>query len=133
MGQSPDGRHVRSSLGSHRDVVIETGFHAIYDLADAIKNIEEYRFPVRWSQMTRDYFRATGNKLGSFSTLRADILHTSKRTALMAIRSGKNANRHGYSETAHAFLPGGRLLSRCRSCTPQLRGSIRRNPVLAML
>lgn len=38
--------------------------NAIYDLADAIKNIAEYRFPVRWSQMTRDYFRATGNKLG---------------------------------------------------------------------
>jgi carboxypeptidase PM20D1 len=38
--------------------------NAIYDLADAIKNIEAYRFPVRWTQMTRDYFRATGNKLG---------------------------------------------------------------------
>jgi acetylornithine deacetylase/succinyl-diaminopimelate desuccinylase-like protein len=38
--------------------------NAIYDLTDAIKNIEAHRFPVRWSQMTRDYFRATGNKLG---------------------------------------------------------------------
>jgi len=38
--------------------------NAIYDLADAIMKIEAYRFPVRWSQMTRDYFRVTGEKLG---------------------------------------------------------------------
>jgi acetylornithine deacetylase/succinyl-diaminopimelate desuccinylase-like protein len=38
--------------------------NAIYDLADAIVKIEAYRFPVRWSQMTRDYFRVTGEKLG---------------------------------------------------------------------
>jgi acetylornithine deacetylase/succinyl-diaminopimelate desuccinylase-like protein len=31
---------------------------------DAIRNIETHRFPVRWSQMTRDYFRVTGEKLG---------------------------------------------------------------------
>jgi acetylornithine deacetylase/succinyl-diaminopimelate desuccinylase-like protein len=38
--------------------------NAIYDLADAIMKIEAYRFPVRWSQMTLDYFRVTGSKLG---------------------------------------------------------------------
>lgn len=38
--------------------------NAIYDLADAIMKIEAYRFPVRWSEMTRDYFRVTGEKLG---------------------------------------------------------------------
>jgi acetylornithine deacetylase/succinyl-diaminopimelate desuccinylase-like protein len=38
--------------------------NAIYDLADAIKKIQAHRFPVRWSQMTRDYFRVTGEKLG---------------------------------------------------------------------
>ncbi len=38
--------------------------NAIYDLADAIMKIEAYRFPVRWSQMTLDYFRVTGEKLG---------------------------------------------------------------------
>jgi acetylornithine deacetylase/succinyl-diaminopimelate desuccinylase-like protein len=38
--------------------------NAIYDLVDAIRNIEAYQFPVRWSPMTRDYFRVTGNKLG---------------------------------------------------------------------
>ena len=38
--------------------------NAIYDLADAITKIQAHQFPVRWSQMTRDYFRATGEKLG---------------------------------------------------------------------
>ncbi len=38
--------------------------NAIYDLVDAIRNIEVHQFPVRWSQMTRDFFRATGIKLG---------------------------------------------------------------------
>ncbi|MDH3305320.1 MAG: M20/M25/M40 family metallo-hydrolase [Gammaproteobacteria bacterium] len=38
--------------------------NAIYDLADAIMKIEAYRFPVRWRQMTLDYFRVTGSKLG---------------------------------------------------------------------
>jgi len=38
--------------------------NAIYDLADAINNIEGYQFPVQWSQMTLDYFLVTGNKLG---------------------------------------------------------------------
>lgn len=38
--------------------------NAIYELVDAIMKIEAYRFPVRWSQMTRDYFRVTGNQLG---------------------------------------------------------------------
>ncbi len=38
--------------------------NAIYDLADAIKNIEGYQFPVQWSDMTLDYFLVTGNKLG---------------------------------------------------------------------
>lgn len=38
--------------------------NAIYDLADAIQRIQAYRFPVRWSDMTRDYFRETGSQLG---------------------------------------------------------------------
>ena len=38
--------------------------NAIYDLADAIKRIQGHRFPVRWSDMTLNYFRATGQKLG---------------------------------------------------------------------
>jgi len=38
--------------------------NAIYELADAIKEIQAHRFPVRWSQMTRDFFRVTGTNLG---------------------------------------------------------------------
>jgi len=38
--------------------------NAIYDLADAIKKIQAHRFPVRWSDMTRDFFRVTGKNLG---------------------------------------------------------------------
>lgn len=38
--------------------------NAIYDLADAIRNIEAHRFPVRSTPMTRDYFRVTGQQLG---------------------------------------------------------------------
>jgi acetylornithine deacetylase/succinyl-diaminopimelate desuccinylase-like protein len=38
--------------------------NAIYDLADAIKRIQAHQFPVRWSEMTREYFRSTGNQLG---------------------------------------------------------------------
>ena len=38
--------------------------NAIYDLADAVRNIQAYEFPVRWSQMTLDYFLVSGNKLG---------------------------------------------------------------------
>ena len=38
--------------------------NAIYDLSDAIRRIEAHRFPVRWSDMTRDYFRTTGRNLG---------------------------------------------------------------------
>ncbi len=38
--------------------------NAIYDLSDAIRNIESHRFPVRWSDMTREYFRITGRNLG---------------------------------------------------------------------
>ena len=38
--------------------------NAIYDLADAIRKIEAHRFPVRWSDMTREYFRETGQNLG---------------------------------------------------------------------
>jgi carboxypeptidase PM20D1 len=38
--------------------------NAIYDLADAIKNIQAFRFPVQYSDMTRDYFEATGKQLG---------------------------------------------------------------------
>jgi carboxypeptidase PM20D1 len=38
--------------------------NAIYDLAAIIGNIQAYRFPVRWSDMTRDYFRETGEQRG---------------------------------------------------------------------
>lgn len=38
--------------------------NAIYDLSDAIRKIESHRFPVRWSDMTREYFRITGRNLG---------------------------------------------------------------------
>jgi len=38
--------------------------NAIYDLSDAIRKIESHRFPVRWSDMTREYFRVTGQNLG---------------------------------------------------------------------
>ena len=38
--------------------------NAIYDLAAAIKNIQEYAFPVRYSDMTRHYFAVTGEQLG---------------------------------------------------------------------
>jgi carboxypeptidase PM20D1 len=38
--------------------------NAIYDLADAIKKIQAYRFPVRWSEMTQTFFEETGEQLG---------------------------------------------------------------------
>jgi len=38
--------------------------NAIYDLADAIKRIQAHRFPVRYSDMTLEYFRETGKLLG---------------------------------------------------------------------
>lgn len=38
--------------------------NAIYDLAAAIRNIQAYRFPVRWSEMTLAYFQETGKQLG---------------------------------------------------------------------
>ncbi|WP_321394926.1 M20/M25/M40 family metallo-hydrolase [Emcibacter sp.] len=38
--------------------------NAIYDLADAITRIQAHHFPVRWSKMTLDYFRETGQQLG---------------------------------------------------------------------
>lgn len=38
--------------------------NAIYDLADAIGNIQAYRFPVRHSDMTRRYFEVTGRQKG---------------------------------------------------------------------
>ncbi len=38
--------------------------NAIYDLADAVKKIHDYRFPVRSSEMTRTFFRETGKQLG---------------------------------------------------------------------
>ena len=38
--------------------------NAIYDLADAISRIQAHRFPVRYSDMTRNYFRETGKQLG---------------------------------------------------------------------
>lgn len=38
--------------------------NAIYDLADAITKIQNYKFPVRWSEMTQAYFEETGEQLG---------------------------------------------------------------------
>lgn len=38
--------------------------NAIYDLADAITKIQNYRFPVRWSEMTQEFFEVTGEQLG---------------------------------------------------------------------
>ena len=38
--------------------------NAIYDLSDAIKAIQNYRFPVRWSEMTLAYFKETGEMMG---------------------------------------------------------------------
>jgi len=38
--------------------------NAIYELADALKKVQAYRFPARSSEMTRAYFRETGRKLG---------------------------------------------------------------------
>lgn len=38
--------------------------NAIYDLADAIKKIQGYRFPVQWSEMTLAYFKETGELVG---------------------------------------------------------------------
>ena len=38
--------------------------NAIYDLANAIGKIQAFKFPVRYSDMTRNYFRETGTQLG---------------------------------------------------------------------
>jgi carboxypeptidase PM20D1 len=38
--------------------------NAIYSLADAIRQIQEYKFPVRYSDMTLAYFRETGRQRG---------------------------------------------------------------------
>ena len=38
--------------------------NAIYDLADAITKIQNYRFPVRWSEMTQTFFEETGEQMG---------------------------------------------------------------------
>ena len=38
--------------------------NAIYDLSDAIKKIQQYRFPVRWTEMTQEFFEVTGEQLG---------------------------------------------------------------------
>jgi len=38
--------------------------NAIYDLADAIGKIQQYKFPVRWSEMTQTFFEETGTQLG---------------------------------------------------------------------
>jgi acetylornithine deacetylase/succinyl-diaminopimelate desuccinylase-like protein len=38
--------------------------NAIYDLAAAIKTIQDYKFPVQYSDMTRHYFKVTGEQLG---------------------------------------------------------------------
>jgi len=38
--------------------------NAIYDLASAITRIQGYQFPVRWSDMTLNFFAETGKQLG---------------------------------------------------------------------
>ena len=38
--------------------------NAIYDLANAITRIQNFRFPVRWSEMTQTFFEETGVQLG---------------------------------------------------------------------
>jgi len=38
--------------------------NAIYDLANAITKIQNYKFPVRWSEMTQTFFEETGEQLG---------------------------------------------------------------------
>jgi acetylornithine deacetylase/succinyl-diaminopimelate desuccinylase-like protein len=38
--------------------------NAIYELSQVIKNIEAYRFPVQWTEMTLQFFEQTGEKLG---------------------------------------------------------------------
>ena len=38
--------------------------NAIYDLANAITRIQNYQFPVRWSEMTQTFFEETGEQLG---------------------------------------------------------------------
>jgi acetylornithine deacetylase/succinyl-diaminopimelate desuccinylase-like protein len=38
--------------------------NAIYDLANAITKIQEHQFPVRWNDMTLEFFEETGHQLG---------------------------------------------------------------------
>lgn len=38
--------------------------NAIYDLARAITKIQEFRFPVRWNDLTLEFFEETGHQLG---------------------------------------------------------------------
>lgn len=38
--------------------------NAIYELATALLNIRDYHFPVRWSDMTREFFKVSGTQLG---------------------------------------------------------------------
>lgn len=37
--------------------------NAIYQLADALKRLQAYRFPVMWTPATREYFRVTGQQI----------------------------------------------------------------------
>jgi len=38
--------------------------NAIYDLANAITKIQNFQFPVRWNEMTLEFFDVTGHQLG---------------------------------------------------------------------
>ena len=38
--------------------------NAIYDLANAITKIQNHQFPVRWNDMTLEYFEVTGQQIG---------------------------------------------------------------------
>jgi acetylornithine deacetylase/succinyl-diaminopimelate desuccinylase-like protein len=38
--------------------------NAIYELSTGLLNIRDYHFPVRWSDMTREFFKVSGTQLG---------------------------------------------------------------------
>ncbi len=107
--------------------------NAIYDLSDAIRKIEAHRFPVRWSDMTRNYFRITGQNLGgdlgqgrfavpTVGLVKDDQVHPGRRTGPIhsfPVRAdqcgGGGAGRHvrledGEQPVVMEQLPGGRHL-----------------------
>ncbi|MBI1391271.1 MAG: M20/M25/M40 family metallo-hydrolase [Alphaproteobacteria bacterium] len=67
--------------------------NAIYDLADALKKIEVFEFPVRHSELTRTYFEAAGKvtpgELGA--AMRAFAVDPTDKMAIKALRSNPAA------------------------------------------